>query len=192
MIEPTFKFDPSRRILSRFRNTTENDILRIFVFSRNQKGRSQGAFITEFHLGNYKKQVSDLMEQAARPSPVVLGLFFTLLLIGLTIIARLYWKSRLIKKNSVKEDKYNMESRCSLLKQDTFAVSVKIVSSDLKLKNRFISFCPHLSRMPFRVRNSSRRERASRREGKLRLLTMSKTRISSHTTLASPASTKKN
>lgn len=110
-------------MFSKFKNASESDVLRVFVFAKNQKGRSQGTFITEYHLGNYKKSAGDLIKQASHPSPVLLGLFFTILLLGLTIIARLYWKSRKIKKEVVKEDKYNMESRCSLLKQDTFAVS---------------------------------------------------------------------
>lgn len=121
--EPTFRLDVNRKIFGRFQNSSENDILRVFVFSKNQKGRSQGVFVAEFHLGNYKKQQSDLIKQASRSSPILLCLVCTLLLLGLTIIARLYWKSRKIKKEIVKEDKYNMESRCSLLKQDTFAVS---------------------------------------------------------------------
>ncbi|CRK87505.1 CLUMA_CG001306, isoform A [Clunio marinus] len=120
-VEPTFRLDPNRKIIGRIRNSTESDVLKVFVFSRNQKGRSQGTFITEYHLGNYKKQSSDLVKRVSQPSPILLGLFFTILLLGLTIIARLYWKSRKIKKEIVKEDKYNMESRCSLLKQDTFA-----------------------------------------------------------------------
>ncbi|CAG9802706.1 unnamed protein product [Chironomus riparius] len=118
--EPTFRFDPNRRIFERFQNSSENDILRVSVYARNQKGRSVGIFITEFHLGNYKRSSSDLKESSST-SPIVLGIFFTLLIIGLTIIARLFWKSRKIKKEVVKEDKYNMESRCSLLKQDNFA-----------------------------------------------------------------------
>lgn len=98
-------------------------MLRVFVFARNQKGRSQGTFITEYQLGSYSKRLpSDYVKQASQPSPILLGLFIIILLIGLTIIARLYWKSRKIKKEIVKEDKYNIESRCSLLKQDTFAV----------------------------------------------------------------------
>jgi len=122
--EPTFRFDPSRRIFERFQNSSENDILRVSVYARNQKGRSVGIFITEFHLGNYKRSSSDLKESSST-SPIVLGIFFTILIIGLTIIARIFWKSRRIKKEVVKDDKYNMESRCSLLKQDNFAVSSK-------------------------------------------------------------------
>lgn len=121
--EPTFRLDPNRKIAAQLRNTTENDILRIFVFAKNQKGRSQGTFITEYYLGNYKKSPSDFVKKATHPSPILLGIFFTILLLGLTIIARLFWKSRKIKKEVVREDKYNIESRCSLLKQDTFAVS---------------------------------------------------------------------
>lgn len=109
------------------------------MFAKNQKGRSQGVFITEFHLGNYKKHQSDLVKQASHPSPIFLGLVFTLLLLGMTIIARLYWKSRKIKKEVVKEDKYNMESRCSLLKQDTFAVSIKPKNKCHKMKFDFFS-----------------------------------------------------
>lgn len=109
--------------MARIKNSTESDVLRVFVFAVNQKGRSQGTFITEYQLGNYKKMPSDYIKQASHPSPILLGLFLTIFLLGLTIIARLYWKSRKIKKEIVKEDKYNLESRCSLLKQDTFAVS---------------------------------------------------------------------
>ena len=122
--EPTFRFDPNRRIFERFQNSSENDILRVSVYAKNQKGRSVGIFITEFHLGNYKRSSSDLKESSST-SPIVLGIFFTILIIGLTIIARIFWKSRRIKKEVVKDDKYNMESRCSLLKQDNFAVSSK-------------------------------------------------------------------
>jgi len=102
---------------------TENDILRLFVFAKNQKGKSQATFITEYHLGDYKRQSSDLVKSSSYPSPVLLGIFFTMLVLGLTIIGRLYWKSRKIKKDTAREDKNNMESRCSLLKQDNFAVS---------------------------------------------------------------------
>lgn len=169
--EPAFRLDPNRKIFAKFRNSTENDILRVFVFAKNQKGRSQGSFITEYHLGNYKKLSSDLIKQAAKPSPVLLGLFFTILLLGLTIIARLYWKSRKIKKEIVKEDKYNMESRCSLLKQDTFAVSQAEVR-EVQILLNFLSLIH--SRTPFQVQSSSRLARASRREGKSRLSTMNK------------------
>lgn len=133
--EPTFRLDPNRKILSKIRNSTENDILRIYVFAKNQKGRSQGTFITEYQLGNYKKQSSDLLKQASHPSPVLLGIFFTLLLLGMTIIGRLYWKSRKIKKEVVREDKYNMESRCSLLKQDNFGVRFINLNESL-IKNK--------------------------------------------------------
>jgi hypothetical protein len=112
----------------------------MFVFSKNQKGRSQGVFIAEYHLGNYKKQQSDLIKQESHPSPILVGLFFTLLLLGMTIIARLYWKSRKIKKEVVREDKYNMESRCSLLKQDTFAVSQTTRTLEIKHDNFFIFY----------------------------------------------------
>lgn len=93
------------------------------MYSKNQKGRSQGALITEYHLGIFKKQQSDLTKPSTSSSPFIMGIFFTLIILGLTIIGKLYWKSRKIKKVVGKnEDKYNMESRCSLLKQDNFAV----------------------------------------------------------------------
>lgn len=143
--------------------------MRIFVFARNQKGRSQGVFITEYHVGNYKKQTSDLMKRASHPSPILLGLFFTFLVLGLTIIARLYWKSRKIKKEIVKEDKYSMESRCSLLKQDTFSVSLN-EKSQVSISNSMaflLLFLIHHRRMPSQV--PSIKVRALRREGKSRL-----------------------
>lgn len=128
-------------MFGKFRNSTENDILRFFVFSKNQKGRSQGTFITEYHLGNYKRLPSDFIKQASHPSPILLGIFFTIFLLGLTIIARLFWKSRKIKKEIVQEDKYNIESRCSLLKPDTFAVS-QIAEAEFSISNliTFLSF----------------------------------------------------
>ena len=122
--EPSFKFDPYRVIFSKFRNSSESDILRVSVFAKNQKGRSQGVFITEYHLGNFKQTQKDLRQHSSPSSSMFLGTFFTILFIALTIIGREYWKSRRRKqKEIVKEEKYNMESRCSLLKQDNFAVS---------------------------------------------------------------------
>lgn len=122
--EPTFKLDPSRRIFARYRNSSESDILTISVYAKNLKGRSQGIPITEYHIGNFKQTQKDLRQQTSRSSPILLGTFFTIFIVALTIIARLYWKSKKKKrKEMVKEDKYNMESRCSLLKQDNFAVS---------------------------------------------------------------------
>lgn len=122
--EPTFKLDPNRRIFARYRNSTESDILTISVYAKNLKGRSQGVSITEYHIGNFKQTQKDLKQPASRSSPILLGTFFTIIIIALTIIARIYWKSKKKKrKEMVKEDKYNMESRCSLLKQDNFAVS---------------------------------------------------------------------
>lgn len=124
MDKPTFRFDQNRKIFSHFRNTTQSDILRIFVFARNQKGRSPGFFITEYHLGNYNKQVSDHMKQLSHPSLITLG-FLTFSMMGLTIIASLYLKSKKVKSNIVREDQYNTEARCSLLKQDNFTVNQK-------------------------------------------------------------------
>lgn len=95
------------------------------MYSKNQKGRSQGTLITEYHLGSFRKQSSDLTKPSSSSSPFIMGIFFTLLILGLTIIGKLYWKSRKIKKDIGKnEDKYNMESRCSLLKQDNFSVRI--------------------------------------------------------------------
>ncbi|CAO1381292.1 unnamed protein product [Diamesa tonsa] len=120
--EPLFRLDSNKKILNKIKTSNENDILRIYVYSKNQKGRSQGTLITEYHLGTFKKQPSDLIEPSTRSSPFIMGIFFTLLILGLTIIGKLYWKSRKIKKDIGKnEDKYNMESRCSLLKQDNFS-----------------------------------------------------------------------
>lgn len=173
--EPSFRFDPYRVIFSKFRNSSESDILRVSVFAQNQKGRSQGVFITEYHLGNFKQTQKDLRQHSSPSSPLLLGTFFTILFIALTIIGREYWKSsRRKQKEIVKEEKYNMESRCSLLKQDNFAVSQPDFYFDLLLY-RFEPFYPPrynsfsmYSRMLSRVRNLSRRVRVSRREEKLR------------------------
>lgn len=109
------------------------------------------------------------MKRASHPSPILLGLFFTFLVLGLTIIARLYWKSRKIKTEIVKEDKYSMESRCSLLKQDTFAVSwnENVSSFNFNFNEFSLLFLIHHRRMPSLVQ--SLKARASKREGKLRL-----------------------
>lgn len=163
--EPSFKFDPYRVIFSKFRNSSDSDILRVSVFAKNQKGRSQGVFITEYHLGNFKQTQKDLRQHSSPSSPMFLGTFFTILFIALTIIGREYWKSRRRKqKEIVKEEKYNIESRCSLLKQDNFAVSQPDFYFDLFLVSiwtfflSFNSFCM-FSRMLSQVRNLSRRVR---------------------------------
>lgn len=161
MDKPTFRFDQNRKIFSHFRNATQNDILRVFVFARNQKGRSQGIFITEYHLGNYNKQVGDHMKQFSHPSLITLG-FLMLSMMGLTIIASLYLKSKKVKKSIVREDQYNTEARCSLLKQDTFKVN-QFTMKDLS--GNFITMFSFLYRtMSFIARNLSRRAQASRQE----------------------------
>lgn len=104
-------------------NSNDNDVLRIYVYSKNQKGKSQGVFITEFYIGSYKKQSSDLKTDSSSASPILLGIFLTVSILGAIVIAKLYWKSRKIKREIVEDDKFNLESRCSLLKQDTFAVN---------------------------------------------------------------------
>jgi flagellar biosynthesis/type III secretory pathway M-ring protein FliF/YscJ len=113
-------------------NHSINDVFRVYVFASNQKGRSQGIFITEFSFGNYDIQLNDSMTQTKHSSPLFVGLIFVLFLImGTTIILRRYRKSakKRRRRELEKADKYNQESRCSLLKQDTFAVSVKTSSS---------------------------------------------------------------
>lgn len=80
-------------------------------------------FIREVYLGNFRKQPSDLKDSENKGSPILVGLFITILLIGCTLITKLYWKTRKVKRQQfLEEDKYK-ESRTSLLKQDTFAVS---------------------------------------------------------------------
>lgn len=158
MDKPSFRFDQNRKIFSHFRNSTQNDILRIFVFARNQKGRSQGFFITEYHLGNYNKQVGDHMKQFSHPSLITLG-FLTFSMMGLTIIASLYLKSKKVKKSINREDQYNTEARCSLLKQDTFKVSQSMMKDS---KWNFINFCSFQSYRAtfFIARSSSQRAQA--------------------------------
>ena len=140
--EPTFKLDPSRRIFARYRNTSESDIITISVYAKNLKGRSQSVPITEYHIGNFKHTQKDLRQQSSHSSPFLLGIFFTIFIIALTIIARAYWKSKKKKrKEMVKEDKNNMESRCSLLKQDNFAVSkIDCVSTFFSNRTLFTYF----------------------------------------------------
>jgi hypothetical protein len=121
---PNFKLDLTQNFMRNFWNTSVNDIYRLFVFALNQKGRSPSIFITEFHVGNYNLQQNELMTQSQSSSPIFLGLILTIILISVTIIFRRWTRSKKIKKEAEKEDKYNQESRCSLLKdtQDTFAV----------------------------------------------------------------------
>lgn len=129
-ILPNFKLNLTQNFVKGLQNHSLNDIFRVYVFASNQKGRSQGIFITEFSFGNYDIQLNDSMTQSKHSSPVLVGLSFILfVVIGMTIVLRRYRRSAARKRRRrelEKEDKYNQESRCSLLKQDTFAVSVKI------------------------------------------------------------------
>lgn len=117
-------------------NHSFNDIFRVYAFASNQKGRSQGIFITEFNVGNDDIQQNDLMTQSRNSSPILFGIvLLTFIVIGMTIIMRRYKKSAKKRRRRCeieKEDeKYNQESRCSLLKQDTFAVSLMKISISL-------------------------------------------------------------
>lgn len=120
--EPNFRIELNRDVLDKLISANENDILRIFVCATNQKGRSPGIFIREVYLGNFRKQPSDLKDSESKGSPILVGLFIIVLVAGCTLITKLYWKTRKVKRQELEDDKYK-ESRTSLLKQDTFAVS---------------------------------------------------------------------
>lgn len=125
---PNFKLNLTQNFMKGLQNHSLNDAFRIYAFASNQKGRSQGIFITEFNIGNYDIQQNDLMTQSRNSSPILVGIVSILLvLVGMTIILRRYKKSskkRRRREIDKEDDKYNQESRCSLLKQDTFAVSL--------------------------------------------------------------------
>lgn len=126
--QPSFRVNLKSKIFENFNSSSDNEVFRIFVFAKNQKGRSQGTLITEFHLGNHEKQSHDLRTRESQ-SPVVLGFFSALIIASFTIVMRLFWKSKKRKKHLMREhiteDKSNIESTFSLLNPEPFPVSIQ-------------------------------------------------------------------
>lgn len=100
---------------------TLSDVLKMYIFSVNQKGRSEGVLVKEFHIGNQ----NNTNKSISSSSPIFIGIILTLLLLGLVILIRMYINTKPVKRNYQEEEKYSKESTCALLNQEKLKVTKK-------------------------------------------------------------------
>lgn len=102
-------------------SNTSSDVLKMYIYSVNQKGRSDGILIKEFYVGNQ----NNTNKSMSSSSPIFIGIILTLLLLGLVILIRMYINTKPVKRNYQEEEKYSKESTCALLNQDKLKVTKK-------------------------------------------------------------------
>ncbi|ETN58204.1 sidestep protein [Anopheles darlingi] len=121
--EPTFtmsSFEPIRQQLPNGRKA-EEDYLKLYVYSFNQKGHSPKVFITDLALPILpivQTEGGDNPGKSPLLTPILIGLLLTIVLIIIVIIVRIYLKSKRLKQNINKEKRYTEESKNTLLLVD--------------------------------------------------------------------------
>lgn len=100
---------------------TSSDVLKMYIYSVNQKGRSDGILIKEFYVGNQ----NNTNKSMSSSSPIFIGIILTLLLLGLVILIRMYINTKPVKRNYQEEEKYSKESTCALLNQEKLKLTKK-------------------------------------------------------------------
>ncbi|XP_040167600.1 uncharacterized protein LOC120902697 [Anopheles arabiensis] len=95
------------------------DSLKLYVYSVNQKGHSPRIFIADLLIPAAPEEAAPSPDPKSNLlTPILIGLFLTILLIIVIIIVRIYLKSKRLKQNINKEKRYTEESKNTLLLVD--------------------------------------------------------------------------
>ncbi|XP_050076915.1 uncharacterized protein LOC126564050 [Anopheles maculipalpis] len=95
------------------------DSLKLYVYSINQKGHSPRIFIADLFLPAALEDPAPTQDpKSTLLTPILIGLFLTIVLIIVIIIVRIYLKSKRLKQNINKEKRYTEESKNTLLLVD--------------------------------------------------------------------------
>uniref|UniRef100_A0A182NTT6 Ig-like domain-containing protein n=1 Tax=Anopheles dirus TaxID=7168 RepID=A0A182NTT6_9DIPT len=117
--EPVFSVSSFDQLRQQLPGQRQADSLKLYVYSRNQKGHSPRIFIADLLV----PAAPDDPEPTEDPkssllTPILIGLFLTIVLIIIVIIVRIYLKSKRLKQNINKEKRYTEESKNTLLLVD--------------------------------------------------------------------------
>uniref|UniRef100_A0A182Q0R6 Ig-like domain-containing protein n=1 Tax=Anopheles farauti TaxID=69004 RepID=A0A182Q0R6_9DIPT len=117
--EPVFSVSSFDQLRQQLPNGRQADSLKLYVYSVNQKGHSPRIFIADLLI----PAAPDDPEPTDDPkssllTPILIGLFLTIVLIIIVIIVRIYLKSKRLKQNINKEKRYTEESKNTLLLVD--------------------------------------------------------------------------
>uniref|UniRef100_A0A182MDP6 Uncharacterized protein n=1 Tax=Anopheles culicifacies TaxID=139723 RepID=A0A182MDP6_9DIPT len=95
------------------------DSLKLYVYSINQKGHSPRIFIADLFIPATLADPAPTQDpKSTLLTPILIGLFLTIVLIIIIIIVRIYLKSKRLKQNINKEKRYTEESKNTLLLVD--------------------------------------------------------------------------
>ncbi|KFB36840.1 AGAP008320-PA-like protein [Anopheles sinensis] len=99
--------------------TRQPDSLKLYVYSVNQKGHSPRIFIADLLIPAAPEEQEPMGDHKSNLlTPILIGLFLTIVLIIIVIIVRIYLKSKRLKQNINKEKRYTEESKNTLLLVD--------------------------------------------------------------------------
>ena len=122
--EPFFEIESIEMIREKLPNIQESDVLKLFVYSVNDKGRSPKIFITELFIPPSEETEHIAERRSSIISPILIGLVVTIVLVVAVVVIRIFFKIKRLKENVNKDIRYTTDSKNSLLRIDETKVSV--------------------------------------------------------------------
>ncbi|XP_058120917.1 uncharacterized protein LOC131290367 [Anopheles ziemanni] len=117
--EPIFSVTSFDQIRQQLPTARQPDSLKLYVYSVNQKGHSPRIFIADLLIPAAAEDPAPMGDhKSTLLTPILIGLFLTIVLIIIIIIVRIYLKSKRLKQNINKEKRYTEESKNTLLLVD--------------------------------------------------------------------------